>query len=206
MYLSSAASKLSVWCNLTFIGPCIVIYLYSKTNEMHKYLKCILFCSCTLHVSNGLSVHHQVSKIVHTAFGICQTASADCMLAGTRWNCSFISFTLFYHKSYVCASCAVANNARYLYLSNTTEHRSLEVAVVNVVKKFSPHIIWEPKVYNHIQKSTPISSDPYFEPNILVHTLILFVRNFSLYCHFVCVLSWNGCLVMDVRFRMVSCR
>ena len=29
------------------------------------------------------------SKTVHTASGICQTDSADCLLAGTRWNISF---------------------------------------------------------------------------------------------------------------------
>jgi len=49
---------------------------FSKTNEMHQFLKFILFCSSTLHVSNGLSVHHQESKTVHTASGICQTDSA----------------------------------------------------------------------------------------------------------------------------------
>jgi len=27
---------------LTFIGPCIVIYFYSKTKEMHQFLN--LFC------------------------------------------------------------------------------------------------------------------------------------------------------------------
>ena len=53
--------------NMTFIGACIVIYCYSKTNEMHQFLKFILFCSSTLHVSDGLSVHHQESKTVHTA-------------------------------------------------------------------------------------------------------------------------------------------
>jgi hypothetical protein len=31
--------------DLTFIGPCIVIYFYSETNEMHQFLKFILFCS-----------------------------------------------------------------------------------------------------------------------------------------------------------------
>ena len=41
---------------LTFIGPYIVMYFYSKTNEMHRFLKFILFCSSTLHVSDGLSV------------------------------------------------------------------------------------------------------------------------------------------------------
>jgi hypothetical protein len=46
---------------------------YSKTNEMHQFLKFILFCSSTLHVSDSLSVHHQESKTVHTASGVCQT-------------------------------------------------------------------------------------------------------------------------------------
>jgi len=63
-----------------------MIYFYSKTNEMHQFLKFILFCSSALCVSDGLSVHHQESKTVHTASGICQTDSADCLLAGTRWN------------------------------------------------------------------------------------------------------------------------
>jgi hypothetical protein len=63
------------------------MFLY-KTNQMHQFFKFILFCSSTLHVSDGLSVHHQESKTAHTASGICQTDSADCLLAGTRWNSS----------------------------------------------------------------------------------------------------------------------
>jgi hypothetical protein len=50
---------------------------------MHQFLKFILFCSSILHFSDGLSVHHQESTIVHTASGICQTDSADWLLAGT---------------------------------------------------------------------------------------------------------------------------
>ena len=38
----------------------------------------------TLHVSDGLSFHHQEFKTVHTATGICQTDTAVCLLAGTR--------------------------------------------------------------------------------------------------------------------------
>ena len=37
--------------------------------------KFILFWNDALHVSDGLSVHHQEFKTVHTATGICQTAS-----------------------------------------------------------------------------------------------------------------------------------
>jgi hypothetical protein len=57
-------------CESAFTGPCIVIYFYSRTNDMHQFLKFILFCSSTLHVSDGSSVHHQESKTVHTASGI----------------------------------------------------------------------------------------------------------------------------------------
>ena len=71
---------------LTFIGPCVVIYFYSKTFEMYQFLKFILFWNNTLHVSDSLSVHHQESNTVHTAPGIGQTDSADSLLTGTRWN------------------------------------------------------------------------------------------------------------------------
>ena len=33
-------------------------------------------------------------KTVHTASGICQTDSVDCLLVGTRWNLSSVSFPL----------------------------------------------------------------------------------------------------------------
>jgi len=46
-------------------------FFYTKTNEMHQFLKFVLFCSSILFVSDGLSVHHQESKTVHTASGIC---------------------------------------------------------------------------------------------------------------------------------------
>jgi hypothetical protein len=50
---------------------------------MHQLLRYIYF-ELTLHVSDGLSVHHQEFKTVHTATGICQTDTATCLLAGTR--------------------------------------------------------------------------------------------------------------------------
>ena len=70
--------------NLTFTGQCIVIYFYNKPNMMHQFLKFSLFFSSILQVSKALSVHHLESKTKHTASGICQTDSVDCLLAGTR--------------------------------------------------------------------------------------------------------------------------
>ena len=51
---------------------------------MHHCIKLILFWNDTLHVSDGLSVHHQEFKTLHTATGICQADTAVCLLAGTR--------------------------------------------------------------------------------------------------------------------------
>ena len=43
---------------------------------MHQCIKFILFWKDTLLVSDGLSIHHQEFKTVHTATGICQTDTA----------------------------------------------------------------------------------------------------------------------------------
>ena len=64
---------------MRFTGPCIVVYFYIKTNQMHQCIKFILFWNDTLHVSDGLSVHHQEFKTVHTATGICQIDAAVCL-------------------------------------------------------------------------------------------------------------------------------
>ena len=48
---------------------------------MHQCTKFILFWDETLHVSDGLSVHLQELKTVHTATGICQTDTAIYLLA-----------------------------------------------------------------------------------------------------------------------------
>jgi len=50
---------------------------------MHQCIKFILFWNYTLHVSGGLSMHHQEFKTVHTATGIFQTDNAVCLLTGT---------------------------------------------------------------------------------------------------------------------------
>jgi hypothetical protein len=51
---------------------------------MH-YISNLFYFGTKLHVSDGLSVHRQESKTVHTASSVYQTDSADCLLAGTRW-------------------------------------------------------------------------------------------------------------------------
>jgi hypothetical protein len=75
--------------DLTFMGLCILSIFQYISNKMQRYTV-YLYLETALHVSDGPSVHHQESKTVHTASGICQTGSADCLLAGTRWNCSSI--------------------------------------------------------------------------------------------------------------------
>ena len=44
----------------------------------------LFYWSNTLHVSDGLSVHHQELKTLHTTTSICQTDTANCLLALTR--------------------------------------------------------------------------------------------------------------------------
>jgi len=53
---------------------------------MHQFLKFILFWNNALHISDGLSVHHQEFKTVHTASGICHTGTATCLqTAAASW-------------------------------------------------------------------------------------------------------------------------
>ena len=51
---------------------------------MHQCIKIILFWNDTLHVSDGLSVHHQEFKTVHIAVSISQTDTAVCLLASSQ--------------------------------------------------------------------------------------------------------------------------
>jgi len=67
---------------LTFRGPCIVIYSYNKTNDMHLISQ-IYFWNRTLHVLDRFFVHYQECSTVYTAIGICHTGFADCLLAGS---------------------------------------------------------------------------------------------------------------------------
>ena len=69
----------------------LLLYLYNKNIPIVKtirrtYFANLFILSNTLHVSDGLSVHHQELKTVHTATGICQIATVTFLLAGTRCN------------------------------------------------------------------------------------------------------------------------
>ena len=83
---------------LTFVGPCIVIYFYSKTNQMHQCIKFILFWNDTVHVSDGLSIHHQQFNTVHTAT---KQILLSAVLAGT----SSISYPLASSQQYLFGCC-----------------------------------------------------------------------------------------------------
>jgi len=61
--------------NLTFVGPCIVIYFYSKTNQMHN-ISNLFYCGTTLYMFRTVSPSIVRNlKIVHTASGIYHTGS-----------------------------------------------------------------------------------------------------------------------------------
>jgi len=64
---------------------------------MHQCIKFILFWNDTLHVLDGLSIHHQEFKTVHTATCICQTDTAVCLLANGQlylFGCCMYSLEL----------------------------------------------------------------------------------------------------------------
>jgi len=52
---------------------CCLLAIYNETNKVHQCIRLILFWNDNLHVSDGLSPHHQEFKTVHPASGICQT-------------------------------------------------------------------------------------------------------------------------------------
>jgi len=70
--------------NLTFRGPCIVIYSYNKRPQDTQFLRFIWWS--TLHVSDKSTVHHQEYLNTIHATGICHSSSVDCLLAWS-WPC-----------------------------------------------------------------------------------------------------------------------
>ena len=68
----------------------------------------------TLHVSDGLSVHHHEFKTVHTATGICQTDTAVCLLASRQQYLFDICLLLYVQSSTVAVAVAVACCCMYI--------------------------------------------------------------------------------------------
>jgi hypothetical protein len=57
------------------------IFSIVNPTRCSNFSNLLYFWNNALHVSDGLSAHHQEFKIVHTAAGICQTGTAVCLLA-----------------------------------------------------------------------------------------------------------------------------
>ena len=75
-HVTNVSSTDETFGHMMFMGPCIVIYFYNETNYMHNFS---ILLNITQHVSDGLSVHNEGSKIVHTAssIGLCHTGSLN---------------------------------------------------------------------------------------------------------------------------------
>jgi hypothetical protein len=69
---------------LTFIGSCIVIYLYSKTNQMHHFLKfyfgitLYMFWTVFLHVLDGLFIHNHSPFLSKALYSFCDYRMQFC--------------------------------------------------------------------------------------------------------------------------------
>ena len=103
--MSSHAMHCYVCCRYVFIATSNhfwdIIFSCSKTNQMHQFRKFVLFWNNTPHVSDGLSVHHQEFKTVHTATGIRQTGTVACLLVGTLTELCSIQFPLASRQQYL---------------------------------------------------------------------------------------------------------
>ena len=66
--------------NLTFRGPCIVVYSYNKPTRCKNLSN--LFCNRTLHISDSFCVHHQeyTQQYIQVMLTACyQAVSITCM-------------------------------------------------------------------------------------------------------------------------------
>ena len=74
--------------SLTFVGPCIVIYFYSRTNQMHNNSNLFYF-GTTLYMFRTVSPSVIRSLRLYIQHHTIQVYSYSCMLAGTRCSISF---------------------------------------------------------------------------------------------------------------------
>jgi len=71
-----------------------------KPTRCNNVSNLFYFWNDTLHVSDGISVHHQEFKSVHTATSICQTDTAVCLLLANRQQYLFDKCLLLYVQSW----------------------------------------------------------------------------------------------------------
>jgi ABC-type siderophore export system fused ATPase/permease subunit len=78
---------------LTFVGPCILIYFYSKTKQMHNISNLFYFVT-TLYMFRTVfpSVIRSLRLYIQHQVYFMQVLWL--LLAGERWNCSSISLPL----------------------------------------------------------------------------------------------------------------
>jgi len=83
---SSSASRYSIVqiCAGSLLTKSLYTISIIKPTRCTNVSNLFYFWNNTLHVSDGLSVHHQEFKTVHTATGICQTDTAVYLLSSTR--------------------------------------------------------------------------------------------------------------------------
>jgi len=75
----------------------LTIFVFLQQNQPNaQYLKFILFSNNTLHISNGLTVHHQESKTVHTA---CRTIQVLWLLASKQPQNLYDIYLMLYVQS-----------------------------------------------------------------------------------------------------------
>jgi hypothetical protein len=90
-----------IYFNLEWYSTCFGLYFRQSSGVQdcaysNRHMSNIsLISNNTLHVSAGLSVHHQEFKTVHTATGTCQTDTAVCFLASRQHYLSDICLLLY---------------------------------------------------------------------------------------------------------------
>jgi hypothetical protein len=103
---------------LTFVGPCIIMYFYRKTNHMHN-ISNVFYFGRTLYMFGMVSMSIIRNLRLHTASGICtvldswlwtERPSATCrVLFQNKINLRYCASGWFYYRnmiSYVyCAPC-----------------------------------------------------------------------------------------------------
>jgi hypothetical protein len=118
------------------------VAFYSKTNQMHN-ISNLFYFGTTLHVSDGLSVHNQEPRTVHTASGICTVLDSWWCTERPSETCTM----LFQNKINLryCAS-------GWFYYRNILRCTVLQSSDHEVTLKFLDSIRWNHVVAN-VQKS-----------------------------------------------------